>query len=715
MSAPRSHGWLLLALGAMLVMAPTAMAQGSEDLPPIMPQDLTADPSFENVSAETEEMAFTVQLTAVEEAYTGDFTVDLSIEEERVALIEDTWTAGTQTRNVTTDEDADQGPGTWSPSVGLHPFNLTISADGESFPLEFKLPTGPDLTVEGSERGAEPTLDVTMEPAEPAPGDEVTFHLNVTNQGSWATPEGTPAPVALTLDGEEIGRTTVQNLEAEEDTQLTFADAWTAEGGHHTIAATAAKDAFEEILDENNNASMAFTVQQPGLSVRALEASPSPVPANGSLTLEATLENTASERREASTTAVYLDGELHRETDTDAVEPGETTNVTWQLEPGVGVHELTVLPEAEDAPDEPPADASSATRTVTVGPDLAVTGVGTEPAQPLTGDEVTVNATVTNRGAATNGSVPVALIDRLGDQTYASTNVSALETGERTEVELTLEPEAGDYDLLFQIDPEEAIGQAERGNDHGFVSFTVREQEPELVIESVGFEDELVPGQRGPAQVTVTNEGSDTVTDLEARFQVDDTLLGQGADVGSLDPDETATVESRNWTAEAGEHELSVRIGSPHDFAAGHPLASATRTVTVADADANLTVGELATEPARPSPGDEVKLLLDVTNEGPVPATGFTVEFTVDGERIGMRTVDELAPGANRTLESPAWTLDAETTSASAVVAPNSEDLETREITATLAEASSDVPGPAPVAILAAIASAAVAGVRRRG
>lgn len=712
-------GLLLLALGVLVALAPTASAEGHGDLPPIMPQDIDANPDFQNVTADTDRMTFTIQLRTIQEGYTGDFRVDLEIQNETIGVIEDVWPPGTKTMNVSTDEDADEGPGYWSPSVGLHPFNLTVEADGKSFPLDFRLPAGPDVSLTSADaHGENATADVTTTPARPKPGDDVTFHVNVTNKGSWATPEGQPVPVTLTLNGEQLGERSFQDLGAGNTTTLAFEDAWTAEAGHHTLEIVADRGAIEEVLDGNNENTYPFTVQDPGLAVQSLTAEPDPAEPNETVTLEATILNEASERENASLTAFYRDGQHLDNVDTPALDPGETTTITHEVQLPAGEHTFTALPDAtEDAPPKPPEDPGSATVQLLVGAKVNLTETRTQPAHPTEGDNVTVTGTIENHGTRLDEPLPVALIDRRNGSTVAQTNVTGLGAGQPTTFDLELSPAVGDHSYVVALDPDLTVDGLVREHDQALVSFTVREEVPELVVERLALANaSLLPGDQAPAQVTVANEGNATVSDLVARFTMDGEPLGSDVSLEELAPGENRTVESRSWTAAPGDHELAVEVGSPHDLAAGSPLASETTTVSVTEAEHDLAIGELRVEPEPPAPGDEVRLAIDVTNEGEVATPAFEVHFEVDGDRIGIERVDGLQPGETRTVHSPNWTLEAGTNETAAIVDPEGAVLDTedgRRVAHSLPDARADAPAPGLAGLLAALGAACLAATRR--
>lgn len=668
--------WLVpAALVALVALAPTSAANAHGDLPPVLPSDLRADPSMENVTADTEEIAFTIELMKVRE-YSGEFHVDLQIGGEQIAAISEVWPPDTDRMNVTTDEDADEGPGYWQPTVGLHPFNLTVEAEGSSFPLDFELPMGPDLTLSEDSERVNTSERVRTEPASPGPGDDVTFLVNVTNQGTWATPDDGPVPVVLSVDGEQVGQATLESLGSQNDTTLRFEEVWTAQTGHHTVSLSVDPDAVEEVRTDNNEHNLTFTIAENGLRATALDVDPSPAENGTPVTVTATILNGGDDPVGDSTTGLYRNGDHVAQADTPPLDPGEQANVTWEIQPPAGVHELTALVNADDAPSRPPTGPMTASSHLVVGPDLLVTETNTTPYRPVEGNEVTVTGTVENRGAPLAGNVTVDLLPQDAEEPVARTNLTRLDTDGSQPFRITYKPEAGDHVVQVRVDPDEEHEEAVTDNNHAVVSFSVRKSAPDVEVEALQFARTPLVGQPVPANLTVANHGADPVDDLVAHVKVNGTRLGGAVPFPQIDPGENETVQTRSWTPQPGVHTFEASVGTPRDLAIGRPLATETATLAVDEARPELTIGSIDPRPASPEPGDDVRLSTEITNTGEVAVPGFDVRFEVDGEAIGTQHVDGLEPGETAALESPNWTLDPATEQASVYVDPGNDVFE---------------------------------------
>lgn len=698
-----------LVLGLGLASSP---ASGQGEAPPIGPIDLTSDPPFENVTAETEEVSFLVELARIEQSYTGQFTVDLTIGDEQIAHVEEIWPPDQDRMTIDTRTDNDEGPGVWEPSIGAHAFNLTIEADGHELPVAFELPVGPDPAIAplaGSEDGDGP---VRFEPDPPVEGQPLTVTANVSNHGSWPVPADAGLELALT-DGEQtLARTSVDEaIEVREDITVTFEDAWTPPAGTHQVSLELLAPGFEEITTANNQHTVNLTVRETGLTVDDIQADPAPAQANETITVNATVTNAGDEQAPDSLTVLYLDDEPVAEADTAALDPGASTNVSWTIEAAPGEHELRAIPDGEDKPTPPPKDAATASLDLLVGPDLVALGTETTPDPAVEGDNLTTTATVQNRGAPVDQPTPVRL--HVAGEPVGNATLEPLAGGQSTQVSFEHPAEPGEHRVNLTIDPDEAIAEADESNNRGFTSVYVREYVPDLLLEDLRLATENpYPGQSVPAEAILVNGDEQPVTNLSARFLVDGRQIGETIDVADLEPGVSERLTSWDWEATVGNHTLSVHVGTPTDLRRGEPLAETSQQITVEDLQPNLVLDDLRVDPSPPEPGQPARLLVDVTNEGQAPAQSVRVAFTLDGERLGLEHVDELAPGANTTLESPTFEANRSQTQAQALVNPDAET-HTEDERATLSvEAAADTPAPGLGLVTALLSLAAVA--RRR-
>jgi subtilase family serine protease len=725
MPTRRLVGGLALAtvLTAVLALAGTAGAAGHDDMPPVVPAGLEADPAFENVTRSTDEMSFTVPLLAVEQEWTGSDEREMTVDDELVASTEEVWPPGEDQQRVDSTE-ADEGPGTWSPSVGLHSINITVEADGERFELPLPLRIGPDLTAPLDRPGSNVT-GVATTPEEPVPGDQVSFEVPIANQGSWDTPAGEPVPVTLTVDGEVVGEATVESVPAGNRTTATFEDVWTAGPGTHQVTVQVAEDAVEEVDAGNNRASTNLTVDQPGVTVAEVTAAPDPAPANATVTVEAVVENPEESRVGEVDVRLHRGGSAVATTTAGPLEPGEQQKLDWTLELDPGMHELVVAPDAEEAPTDPADHPDAAVLELIVGPELAVHDARAEPEAPEAGENVTVNATVSNRGAPFNGSVRVALVDPATGQREDSTAVTDLGAGAHANVTLATAAREDLRSLVVAVDPGGEVPQALGHDDLASVRLAPGTGGAVDVRDLALDPAQPVAGETVRAQATVANAGNDTAEDLAARVFVDGEPVGDDVALDTIEANATVPLEGPGWAGDAGRHTVEVQVGTPGGLDAGAPLARATTTVQVAPPPPTLALHE-----PQPLAIAQANATLEVTvaNEGQAPAAGLAVALVVDGRQLARTPVDALEPGANATVTLAVDDAPANATSAQvAVDGPDGLQLVDEDgdpITGTarpvpLSDAAGpdgdaqSTPAPGPAALLAGLAGLAVAARRR--
>jgi hypothetical protein len=153
--------------------------------------------------------------------------------------------------------------------------------------------------------GGQPDLivtDVSWSPANPAPGNAVTFSATIKNQGTAATPAGVIHGVSFWVDGTQVSwdGTSTASL-APGGTRVLTASAgpsgsaaWTATGGNHTVQAWVDDvNRMAESNENNNQLSEPLTVSSgtPDLIVTGVSWSPANPAAGQAVTFSATIKN----------------------------------------------------------------------------------------------------------------------------------------------------------------------------------------------------------------------------------------------------------------------------------------------------------------------------------------------------------------------------------------------------------------------------------------
>ena len=297
--------------------------------------------------------------------------------------------------------------GPWTATSGSHTLRA-LADDINRFEESNELNN--DLSV-GFEVGAGPTPglpDVVVDsvaavPAQPAPGQQVTFTSVVRNAGSAPTPAGVAIGLAYLLDGAyttwgSVGGPWAPGASV---TITTQGGSWTAVAGTYELIALADDvNHFEESNEQNNATSASFTVgaSPPGLpdvvvdSVVAVPAQPSP---GQQVTFTSVVRNVGSAPTPAGVAigvAYLLDGSyVTWGAVSDALAPGATVTITTQGGSWTavsGTYELTALVDDVNRFAEANEQNNATSTTLTVGSSnpppagAGLFGMNIDPANP---------------------------------------------------------------------------------------------------------------------------------------------------------------------------------------------------------------------------------------------------------------------------------------------------------------------------------------------
>jgi len=141
-----------------------------------------------------------------------------------------------------------------------------------------------------------------------------------------------------------------------------------------------------------------------------------------------------------------------------------------------GLHRLNVTLDPENEIDELDED-NDYTVTMRVAkeePDLEVTYLDAQ-SDPVVGEEVEIQVTVTNSGVVDSDHVDVALIDPSGSEVLDTARIE-LEAGGSETINLYWTPDrAGSYDLVAVVDPDELIDESNENNNEMTIHLDVED------------------------------------------------------------------------------------------------------------------------------------------------------------------------------------------------------------------------------------------------
>ncbi|WPR73990.1 gliding motility-associated C-terminal domain-containing protein [Algoriphagus sp. NG3] len=274
-------------------------------------------------------------------------------------------------------------------------------------------------------------------------------------------------------------------------------------------------------------------------------------------------------------------------------------------------------------------------------PNLTVDKVADVATYSEAGDVITYIIVVTNTGNETLTNVTVedpltGLAENVG--TLAPDETATVTTSYTVTQEDVDNGEVTNIATATGTDPD---GGETDGTDTNVVPGT---DDPSLTVDKVA--DVATYSEAGDVItyiIVVTNTGNETLTNVT----VEDPLTGLAENVGTLAPDETATVTTSYTVTQEdvdnGEV-VNVATATGTDPDGGTTDGTDTNVVPGTD-DPNLTVDKVADVATYSEAGDVITYIIVVTNTGNVTLTNVTVEDPLTGlaENVGTLAPDETA------------------------------------------------------------------------
>ena len=278
--------------------------------------------------------------------------------------------------------------------------------------------------------------DISWSPANPEPGQEVTFRAVIKNQGTGSSPAGIIHGAVFRVDGTAVSWSDNHTSSIAPGASVTVTSnggpsgksTWTALSGTHSVEAYVDDiNRIAESNESNNTYTEPLTVTSsslPDLVITDIIWSPANPLTNDEITYSAVIKNQGA----AASPAGIIHGVLFSvdgssvawsDTHTASIPAGASVTVTANAGPSgkatwtgtTGTH--TVAAVVDDVLRITEADENNNTRSesITVSlpskPDLIVTDISWTPSAPAAGNSVIFRATVKNQGtAATSPSAP---------------------------------------------------------------------------------------------------------------------------------------------------------------------------------------------------------------------------------------------------------------------------------------------------------------------
>ena len=306
-------------------------------------------------------------------------------------------------------------------------------------------------------------------------------------------------------------------------------------------------------------------------------------------------------------------------------------------------------------------------------PDLEITeqNISFNPANPLTGNEVTLSATIFNTGKLDAENVKVEFFNR--DPRLGGTPLGTVQTillvpaggSAIAKTSFTTEDMTGAQQIVVFVDRDNHINETTKANNAAAKILTVGGV-PDLAV----FAEGITLSNPDPKAfetvdliVTIHNAGSEAVRNIPVKIYDNDALLSEfilsGVNAGSTNKGIVTT----GFTA--GAHTIRVELDPEHTVSGEVNLANnvASQTFT-AEAEpekpADVAVESITVEPSVPLSTEPATVTVNLVNLGGVDvSTAFNVILSVDGAAVGTIAVPQLLKGQRAVLKFENLTLAA--------------------------------------------------------
>ncbi|MFN2202119.1 MAG: CARDB domain-containing protein [Caldilineaceae bacterium] len=366
----------------------------------------------------------------------------------------------------------------------------------------------------------------------------------------------------------------------------------------------------------------------------------------------------------------------------DLLAPGQSASVevTYDTSGPAQDRKIKVVVDPQNKVVESDEDDNEASATLEMNtpplPNLTIGSddIGFDPAEPASGDEVTVNATVFNDGEVEAVNVAVQFSDATSSATMpigSAQIIGSIPPGASAVVQVSYSTQgrSGDRKIKVAADPQNFIAEKSEFDNDATVTLSVT---PPPIANLVMASDNIGVSPLHPNQgdsvvirAAVVNDGSEDATDVTVQFlDVTDAEIlpiGEKQVLSLVAAGSSAVAEITYDTARLqGARSIKVSV-DPNNYVeeANEDDNEATRSLTIAStATANLTMlsSNISFEPPAATEGDDVVIRAVVLNDGAADASNVLVQIVdvTNGvfEPIGVeQTIEQVPAGGSASAQ----------------------------------------------------------------
>ncbi len=541
-------------------------------------------------------------------------------------------------------------PGEHNLSVTVDPYGYISESNESNNRLSVPLPrvAYPDLVLS----------NLTWSPPTFSAGDTVSFSVELRNVGEGNLSSGNKY-VGFYINGRLIGTSyTTQPIPV--NGSVTLTRTWTATPGNHTLTARADPyDYIRELNETNNQLEVQLPpTPYPDIAVSQILLPPlSGVSYGDEVSVGAVIENAGRGNfSNCFYTRFYMDGAFLGDVYRCGMQSGDTFNasVTWRVTPGN--HTLRVVADPSGAVAESDYGNNELSRSFSVNvqrPDFVVSGIRIHPTPTVDGEQVTINATITNTGGnLSSGQIDLQFyVD--GTPLGKGWVYGGLLSNESDTAAVTWAASAGNHTITVVVDSESRISELNESNNRLSIQMPVTIPYPELTVSSIYLsKPNPAAGEYVTIHANITNLGGETRRCIGAAFYLDGVYLGEVTQKVACGILASQTlIASYPWVASPGTHNITVVV-DPRDTVPEANESNNMRSATTSRIEAaDLVVTHLSYSPTSGvQPGDTVEITVGVMNNGSADiAMNVPVLVSVGGNTL-RADINGLGAGITRNV-----------------------------------------------------------------
>jgi subtilase family serine protease len=392
--------------------------------------------------------------------------------------------------------------------------------------------------------------NITWSPPDMPAGSEVTFDINIENQGSLSAG---PSRMVYYVDGANVGYKDIGQLDAGATTTEHFL--WVALEGQHSIKIVADSNNQISEYDENNNTRV-VNLPPPDLVVQDITYSPPDAKIGDSVIITATIRNQGSSQTQNSQVACNIDGLPLASRDLPEINAGDIATRTFNWVAEAGIHSIKITTDTDNLvieSDETNNDKEMKFATLT--PDLVIKNIGWLIEDPMTNDDVYFTITIKNQGTGIAGSSQLKYSVDKNSAVFG--DITQIPAGDIAEYKFNSILEGGPHTANVTIDANNKVTELDENNNNKVLSFTTIA--PDLIVRAITYTPLVANvGDNVTITVKVENRGRDKALNPRLALSIDGSPLGS-IDIPKIDTGAIATADFP-WKAMTGPHEISAFI-----------------------------------------------------------------------------------------------------------------------------------------------------------